>query len=73
MLIAGHTDSVGNAQQNLELSQRRAEAVRGVLIGHFRVDGRRFTTAGLSSTKPIHSNDTPQGRSQNRRVELVKQ
>ena len=70
--IAGHTDSVGNAQQNLELSKRRAEAVRGVLISHFRVDGGRFTTAGLGSTKPLDSNDTPQERTQNRRMELVK-
>lgn len=72
VLIEGHTDSVGNAAQNLDLSRRRAEAVRFVLSSQFKVDASRLTTAGLGATKPIDSNDTPQGRSQNRRVEFVK-
>ncbi len=71
--IEGHTDSVGNAAQNLDLSKRRAEAVKAVLVAQFKVDAARLTTAGLGATKPIDSNDTPQGRAQNRRVELVKQ
>lgn len=73
LLIEGHTDSVGNAAQNLELSKRRAEAVKTVLVSQFQVDSERLTTTGLGSTKPIDSNDTPQGRAQNRRVEFVKQ
>jgi OmpA-OmpF porin, OOP family len=73
LLIEGHTDSVGDAAHNLDLSKRRAEAVRSVLIGQFNVDASRLTSAGLGATKPVDSNDTPQGRSQNRRVELVKQ
>ncbi len=73
LLIEGHTDSVGNAAQNMDLSKRRAEAVKAVLVSQFNVDASRLSTAGLGSTKPIDSNDTPQGRSQNRRVELVKQ
>jgi outer membrane protein OmpA-like peptidoglycan-associated protein len=73
LLIEGHTDSVGNAAQNMDLSRRRAEAVKAVLVGQFNVDAARLSTAGLGSAKPIDSNDTPQGRSQNRRVELVKQ
>ena len=73
LLIEGHTDSVGNADQNLDLSRRRAEAVKAVLISQFKVDASRLTTAGLGATKPIDNNDTPQGRSQNRRVEFVKQ
>ncbi len=73
LLIEGHTDSVGNAAHNLDLSKRRAEAVKGILVSQFKVDAERLTTAGLGSTKPIDSNDTPQGRAQNRRVELVKQ
>ncbi|HEY3441709.1 MAG TPA: OmpA family protein [Paludibaculum sp.] len=72
LLIEGHTDSVGNAAANLELSRRRAEAVKAVLVAQFKVDAARLTTAGLGASKPIDSNDTPQGRSQNRRVELVK-
>lgn len=73
LLIEGHTDSAGNADQNLDLSRRRAEAVKAVLAAQFKVDASRLTTSGLGATKPIDSNDTPQGRSQNRRVEFVKQ
>lgn len=73
LLIEGHTDSVGNADHNLDLSRRRAEAVRSVLISQFNVDASRLTAAGLGSSKPVDTNDTPQGRAQNRRVELVKQ
>ena len=73
LLIEGHTDSLGNADPNLDLSRRRAEAVKAVLISQFKVDASRLTTAGLGATKPIDTNDTPQGRSQNRRVEFVKQ
>ncbi len=73
LLIEGHTDSVGNAASNLDLSKRRADAVKGVLVSQFSVDESRLTTNGLGATKPIDSNDTPQGRAQNRRVEFVKQ
>lgn len=73
LLIEGHTDSVGNADHNLDLSKRRAEAVKAVLVSQFSVDASRLTTSGLGATKPIDSNDTPQGRAQNRRVEFVKQ
>lgn len=71
--IEGHTDSVGDAAKNVELSQRRAEAVKMVLSTQFQVDAARLTTAGLGAGKPVDSNDTPQGRAQNRRVEFVKQ
>ena len=71
--IIGHTDSDGEDAANLELSKRRAEAVKSVLVTQFKVDSERLATAGLGATKPIDTNDTPQGRSQNRRVELVKQ
>jgi outer membrane protein OmpA-like peptidoglycan-associated protein len=73
LLIEGHTDSVGNAAHNLELSKRRAEAVKAVLVSQFAIDASRLTTAGLGATKPIDSNDTPLGRAQNRRVEFAKQ
>src|SRR5581483_8883450 len=73
LLIEGHTDSVGAAAKNLDLSKRRAEAVKSVLAGQFKIDASRLSTAGLGATKPIDNNDTPQGRSQNRRVEFVKQ
>ncbi|HEX6976469.1 MAG TPA: OmpA family protein [Vicinamibacterales bacterium] len=73
LLIEGHTDGVGNPAHNLDLSKRRAEAVKGVLVSQFNVDAARLTTNGLGSTKPIDTNDTPQGRAQNRRVEFAKQ
>ncbi len=71
--IEGHTDSTGDVAHNLDLSKRRAEAVKAVLVSQFSVDTARLTTVGLGATKPVDSNDTPQGRAQNRRVEFVKQ
>ncbi len=73
LLIEGHTDAVGDAAHNLDLSRRRAEAVKTVLAGQFGVDPARLTTSGLGSTRPVGPNDTPQGRAQNRRVEFVRQ
>ncbi|MDX2153322.1 MAG: OmpA family protein [Bryobacteraceae bacterium] len=73
LLIEGHTDAVGSAPSNLDLSKRRAEAVKSVLVTQFKVDAARLNTAGLGASKPIDSNDTPQGRAQNRRVEFVRQ
>jgi OmpA-OmpF porin, OOP family len=71
--IEGHTDSTGNAAANMDLSKRRAEAVKAVLATQFKIDAGRMTTAGLGASKPIASNDTPQGRAENRRVEFAKQ
>jgi outer membrane protein OmpA-like peptidoglycan-associated protein len=71
--IEGHTDSSGDAGHNLDLSKRRAEAVRAVLVSEFKVDAGRLTAEGMGATKPVAQNDTPQGRAQNRRVEFVKQ
>jgi OmpA-OmpF porin, OOP family len=70
--IDGYTDSVGEANHNLELSKRRAEAVRSVLVSQFGVDASRLTSNGLGAANPIGSNDTPDGRAQNRRVEFLK-
>jgi len=72
-LIEGHTDSTGDAAHNMDLSKRRAEAVKSVLVSQFGIDGARLTTAGLGSTKPVASNNTPTGRAENRRVEFVRQ
>jgi OOP family OmpA-OmpF porin len=70
--IEGYTDSVGDANHNLDLSKRRAEAVRSVLVSQFGVDAGRLTAAGFGAAKPIGSNDTADGRAQNRRVEFLK-
>ena len=67
--INGHTDSTGSAQHNLGLSQRRAASV-ATYLGQQGVDGRRFAINGFGSSQPIASNATPDGRAQNRRVEI---
>ena len=68
--VAGHTDSQGTPELNLDLSQRRAEAVTSY-IGESGVDTVRITSVGYGETKPVASNDTPEGRAQNRRIEFV--
>ena len=72
-VIEGHTDSTGDTAHNMDLSQRRAEAVKSVLVSQFGIDGARLSTKGFGATKPVASNDTPQGRAENRRVEFVQQ
>ncbi|HEY0930568.1 MAG TPA: OmpA family protein [Gemmatimonas sp.] len=73
LTIEGHTDNVGAAPANLTLSQRRADAVRQALVSEYGIDGARLTAKGLGQTVPAAPNTTPEGRQQNRRVELVKQ
>jgi outer membrane protein OmpA-like peptidoglycan-associated protein len=68
-MIEGHTDNVGDDKSNLDLSQKRADAVKAYIIGK-GVEGFRITATGYGETQPIASNDTPEGRQQNRRVEV---
>lgn len=70
--IEGHTDSDGADDANLTLSQQRAEAVKDYLVSTFQVAPDRLATKGLGETKPIDKNTTPEGKANNRRVELVK-
>lgn len=70
-VIEGHTDSVGDAQYNQRLSQRRAEAVRQVLVERFGVAPRRVRAVGYGEARPVADNDTAGGRAQNRRVVAV--
>ena len=67
--IAGHTDAVGAEAYNLRLSQSRADAVRAYLAEK-GVDASRMTARGYGETQPVASNASPEGRAQNRRVEL---
>lgn len=71
--VEGHTDNVGKAPYNLELSRKRAESVKVHLVQNFQIDASRLATEGFGDTRPIAKNDTEQGRAQNRRVELAKQ
>jgi outer membrane protein OmpA-like peptidoglycan-associated protein len=68
--IEGHTDSVGNAEFNLKLSESRANSVRDALID-LGVSAERVTAIGLGEDFPISSNDTEEGRSRNRRVDVI--
>ena len=69
--VEGHTDNVGQAKANQELSQKRAERVKKYLAGK-GIDGKRLEAKGWGDTKPVGDNRKEDGRAQNRRVELVK-
>lgn len=68
--IEGHTDSVGPAAYNKQLSQDRANSVMKYLVDN-GIDKSRLTTKGFGESKPIASNDTDAGRQENRRVEFL--
>lgn len=68
--IVGHTDSTGSLQLNMQLSQARAASV-GAYLQSQGVQAVRIATQGMGPQYPIATNDTPEGRAQNRRVELI--
>ena len=68
--IAGHTDSVGSEAYNQGLSERRANAVRDYLTGN-GVKASRLSARGYGESRPVASNDTDEGRAENRRVEMI--
>ncbi|MGV8985496.1 MAG: OmpA family protein [Cypionkella sp.] len=68
--VVGHTDNVGAAAMNMDLSQRRAYSVANVLIGA-GVPGKRVSTYGRGEDQPVATNLTVDGRAQNRRVEII--
>lgn len=70
--IEGHTDNVASDRYNLELSGRRAAAVKAALGTEFGIAGSRLTTAGRGESAPQDRNDTVEGRARNRRVELIR-
>lgn len=67
--VVGHTDSTGSAEYNLDLSQRRAESVTEHLLQQ-GISPERLSTQGVGALQPVASNDTAEGRAENRRVEL---
>ena len=70
--IIGHTDADGNDAGNLELSKRRALAVKQTLSNTFGIEAVRLESDGKGKTEPVDSNDTPAGKANNRRVEFIK-
>jgi outer membrane protein OmpA-like peptidoglycan-associated protein len=73
VLINGHTDGVGTPEYNVDLSRRRADAVKTALVSRHAIDAGRLTTWGLGEAYPKDRNDTLDGRARNRRVELKRQ
>lgn len=70
--IEGHTDNTGAEAHNMDLSQRRAAAVKTALVGKYGIADARLAPAGFGASRPKGSNDTVEGRALNRRVELVR-
>jgi outer membrane protein OmpA-like peptidoglycan-associated protein len=70
--ITGHTDSDGNDALNMDLSKRRALAVKSELAGTFGIDASRMETDGKGESQPVGANDSPEGKARNRRVEFIK-
>ena len=71
IVIEGHTDSVGSDAVNMKLSQDRAESVREYLIANLGLPESRVSAIGYGKDRPIASNETNEGRAQNRRIDVV--
>jgi OOP family OmpA-OmpF porin len=71
ILISGHTDTVGDALTNKNLSIDRADKVARFIIDVGGVNGDRVTSTGYGKERPVANNETPEGRAANRRVEVL--
>ena len=71
VIIEGHTDDIGDADYNLELSERRARSVRDYLIEQFEIDPDRLLALGRGELAPVTTNDSEESRQKNRRVDIV--
>ena len=71
VLVVGHTDSVGSDESNMLLSQRRAQSVTAYFTGPKALSAGRFTTNWYGEQTPVGDNTTPEGRAENRRVNIV--
>lgn len=71
--VVGHTDNVGTAAANMELSKLRAAAVVNALVTRHQIAAARLDSAGVGPFSPVSTNRTEEGRAKNRRVELVEQ
>jgi len=68
--ISGHTDNIGSDKYNQKLSEKRAKSVKKYLLANFDIDKNRIIAKGYGEKRPIASNETPEGRALNRRVEF---
>lgn len=73
LYVVGHTDNEGSFDTNMKLSKDRADAVVNTLLTKYGIQANRLKSYGVSSLVPVASNDSPDGKAKNRRVELVKQ
>jgi outer membrane protein OmpA-like peptidoglycan-associated protein len=73
LTVSGHTDNVGGDPYNLDLSKRRAAAVKLALVTQYRIAPDRLSTDGFGASRPVDTNDTLAGRARNRRVELTRE
>lgn len=71
VVVSGHTDAVGSAELNMTLSKARAETVANFITQVSDIDNDKVTFTGYGKDKPVASNETPEGRAQNRRVEIL--
>ncbi len=70
--VVGHTDNAGKLNDNMELSQKRAEAVVNELVSKYKVSSSSIQAHGVGPLVPVATNDTEEGKELNRRVEIVK-
>ena len=73
LTVEGHTDNIGGDTYNLELSKRRAAAVKQALVTRYHISADRLSTDGFGASRPVETNDTLEGRARNRRVELTRE
>ena len=73
LTVEGNTDNIGGDAYNLDLSKRRAAAVKQALVTQYHIAPDRLSTNGFGASHPIETNDTLEGRARNRRVELTRE
>jgi flagellar motor protein MotB len=73
LTVNGYTDNIGGDVYNLDLSKRRAAAVKEALVEQYSIAPSRLTTGGFGEASPVDTNETLEGRARNRRVELIRQ
>jgi outer membrane protein OmpA-like peptidoglycan-associated protein len=73
LTVEGNTDNIGGDAYNLDLSKRRAAAVKQALVTRYHIAPDRLSTDGFGASRPVDSNDTLEGRARNRRVELTRE